>query len=362
MLLRRPTMQDVARAAGVHQTTVSLALRNDPRLPETTRQRLQALAAKIGYAPDPMLSALNSYRAVKHNAKSSIVMAFIANFRDRRELTASYPHRLFLEGARKRAEEMGYKLEVFYAGSGAKAGSERLEKILIARGISGVVIGAFADRWSVVRFDWNRFSAVLIESQQLGLSLHVVSNHQSIITRVAMRQLRLLGYRRIGLAVGELEEFYLNNAFTAGYYVELAQFADLERIPPCLLSGDTAGDKLAGWVEAYGIEAIMTNWQGVPRMLESRGWRVPQDVVVASLDLTPRLGSNAGMRQNHRIVGERAVEQLAILMTTNQRGLVESPNHTLVEGVWVDGSDVPPCEVPDRPVTARKQKKTRFNS
>jgi hypothetical protein len=74
-----------------------------------------------------------------------------------------------------------------------------------------------------------------------------------------------------------------------------------------------------------------------------RGWRVPGDIVVASLDLTPGAGANAGMRQNHRVVGERAVEQLAILMKTNQRGLVDPPNRTLIEGVWVNGTDVPRC-------------------
>jgi DNA-binding LacI/PurR family transcriptional regulator len=196
-----------------------------------------------------------------------------------------------------------------------------------------------------VKLDWSAFSTVLIESQQLGLSLHVVSNHQALITRAAVRRLRSLGYRRIGLAVGEREEFYLQNSFTAGYYVEVAQFADLERIPPCLFSGDLNSENqrlLSRWAKVHALDAIVSNWQDVPRTLRDHGWRLPQDIVVASLDLTPRIGANAGMRQNHRVVGERAVEQLAILLRTNQRGFVEAPNHTLVEGVWIDGSDVPP--------------------
>jgi DNA-binding LacI/PurR family transcriptional regulator len=65
---------------------------------------------------------------------------------------------------------------------------------------------------------------VLIESRQLGLSLHTISNHQQSAAREAVRRIRELGYRRIGLAVGEREEIYLKNAFTAGYYVEVAQW------------------------------------------------------------------------------------------------------------------------------------------
>lgn len=51
-------MEDVARAAGVHQTTVSRALRNDRRLPEQTRQRIRKLAERLGYRPHPLLTAL----------------------------------------------------------------------------------------------------------------------------------------------------------------------------------------------------------------------------------------------------------------------------------------------------------------
>ncbi len=343
---RRTTMQDVARAAGVHQTTVSLALRNDPRLPEATRRRLQEVARELGYAPDPMLSALSFYRAGKQAAKAPVTMAFLANFRDRRELAASYPHLEFVEGAQEHAAQIGYRLEVFYLGSrGAAAAGGKIDRTLAARGIMGVIVGALTDRMAEFQLDWARFSVVLIESQQLGLSLHMISNHQARIVRAAVRRLRSLGYRRIGLAVGEREEFYLRNAFAAGYYVEVAQFADLVRIPPCLLVAANRGEiggRLTTWARAHEVDAVVSNWHVVPDALRAKGWALPREIVVATLDLVPGVGSNAGMRQNHRIVGARAVEQLAILMKTNQRGLVHAPNHTLIEGMWLDGSDVPP--------------------
>src|SRR5215216_2735722 len=45
---RRVTLSDIATHAKVHVTTVSLALRNHPRLPTETRERIQALAKKMG--------------------------------------------------------------------------------------------------------------------------------------------------------------------------------------------------------------------------------------------------------------------------------------------------------------------------
>jgi len=343
---RRVTMQEVARAAGVHQTTVSLALRNDPRLPAETRARLQKGAREMGYTPDPMLAALNAYRGAKRGIGAPVTMAFVLDLKDRRELAALYPHRMFLEGARERAQEIGYKLEVFYLASHTDAAVARLERTLRARGITGGILGAFVDREISFQMAWEHFSVVLIESEQLNLALHMVANHQLMVTRMAVRRLRELGYRRVGIAVGAREEFYLQQAFTAGYFVELAQPPELPRLPPCLLAPapfSKIGSTVLSWVRANEIDAVITNWHAVPRMLRQKGLRVPGDVVVATLDFSPEEGPNAGMRQNHRVVGQRAVEQLAILMKTNRRGLVASPNHTLIDGEWVDGSDVPPA-------------------
>ncbi|WP_241387403.1 LacI family DNA-binding transcriptional regulator [Rhodococcus sp. CH91] len=48
---RAVTSYDVARRAGVSQSTVSRALRDDPRVVEKTRLRIRALAQEMGYVP-----------------------------------------------------------------------------------------------------------------------------------------------------------------------------------------------------------------------------------------------------------------------------------------------------------------------
>ena len=54
----KATLEDVALKAGVHRTTVSLALREHPRIPAATRMRIKAIAAKLGYRINPLVSAL----------------------------------------------------------------------------------------------------------------------------------------------------------------------------------------------------------------------------------------------------------------------------------------------------------------
>jgi LacI family transcriptional regulator len=55
---KAPTQRDIANAAGVCQATASLALRNHPSIPETTRNRIREVAETLGYRPNPRVAEL----------------------------------------------------------------------------------------------------------------------------------------------------------------------------------------------------------------------------------------------------------------------------------------------------------------
>lgn len=65
-MTNRPTSYDIARRAGVGQSTVSRALRDDPRISEATRDKVRAVAAELGYIPNLTARSLitGSARAV----------------------------------------------------------------------------------------------------------------------------------------------------------------------------------------------------------------------------------------------------------------------------------------------------------
>jgi LacI family transcriptional regulator len=343
MSQKRITMSDVARAAKVHQTTVSLALRNDPRLPRETRARIRELAESMGYRPDPMLSALNLYRSSRDRAKSQPSMAFIMRSRSERPPETFYAPDLFLKGARHACERLGYRLVALEIGSGPGEGA-RIGRILRTRGIGGVILGSLSNLRELP-LEWDHFSALCIESQHLRLSLHTVGNNQNEVTRTAVRRVFELGYRRIGLAIGEIEEVSLGRPFTAGYLIGVHELRGLRPAPPLLLNADddaSSTARLGAWARRHRIDVVLSNWSTMPELLRAAGLQVPADVGVATLDFNPRRGPVAGIRQSHELVGERAVEALALLMKTNQRGLIRLPNATQVNGVWQDGPDLPP--------------------
>ena len=49
----------------------------------------------------------------------------------------------------------------------------------------------------------------------------------------------------------------------------------------------------------------------------------------------------AGIVQNHQLVGQRAMEQLAIMTDAYQRGIPEAQTITCIPGYWQDGTTAP---------------------
>lgn len=61
---RRPNIADVARVAGVSKGAVSFALNDRPGVAESTRARILAVAAELGWTPSHRARALSSSRAM----------------------------------------------------------------------------------------------------------------------------------------------------------------------------------------------------------------------------------------------------------------------------------------------------------
>ena len=198
---RRVTLSDVAKKAGVHVTTVSLALRNHPRLPETTRKRIQAMATEMGYRPDPLLRALVAYRGKIIERRNTPTLAYVTNWNSRLGWKKVTAHPDFYAGAEAMANQLGYHLEHFWLNEpGLTQG--RLSRMLYARGISGVIIASHGrEMGDALEFEWQNFSAVKIDYYPHRPVLHNVTNNQCDIIRVAMQKVKAAGYRRIGFVM-----------------------------------------------------------------------------------------------------------------------------------------------------------------
>lgn len=353
---RRVTLADVARQAGVHVTTVSLALRNHPRLPESTRQRIQGLAQQMGYAPDPLLRALVAYRGQVMPRRNPPTLAYVTNWTTRWGWKAATAHAEFYGGAESKAKEIGFNLDHFWMSEpGLTQG--RLSRILHARGINGIIIASHGrENGDALLFDWSQFSAVKIDYFPHQPALHNVTNNQCDIIRLAMQKVMGLGYRRIGFVMHRGWDHAVDHLWMAGYLCEQENLPQKERVPAYIFPdahpverwlNENANPEVdlapfQKWFERYRPEVIVTKSSFVQAALKTMNLQVPRDVALVDVFLEDMSGARAGVRQNHHTVGALAVEILAGQLQQNKRGIPEIPTTTFVEGTWFDGATCPP--------------------
>ena len=63
MVAKRPTISDIAKAAGVSTGAVSYALNNRPGVSEPTRRRIMDIADRLGWVPSSAARSLSDGRA-----------------------------------------------------------------------------------------------------------------------------------------------------------------------------------------------------------------------------------------------------------------------------------------------------------
>jgi len=344
-----PSIRDVAAAAGVHFTTVSLALRNDPRLRASTREQIHATANRLGYRRNPLITELMENVRTRKGRLSPQVIAFCTHWQTGDGWKQIETHRLFFEGARLRAENLGYRLNHFnLAQTGYTPG--RWSRILSARGIRGIVLASFQTLISELALDWSQFCAVRIDPNPKNPHLDTVCSNQSQITRLAFLQARSRGYQRIGLAVHKLVDERLGDAFLSGYLREQNEVPASQRLKPFRTTEDWNGDAFAKWFSKERPDAIVAlSADVVAQWLEEVGKKVPENVGVIDLDQKASDGRMSGMRKNHLLLGATAIDLVVGKLRQNETGVPEFPKLILVGGRWIEGRSIRPLpsSVPD---------------
>jgi LacI family transcriptional regulator len=358
--IRRVTLADIARQAGVHVTTVSMALRDHPRIPETTRKRLREMAEKMGYAPDPILTALAAYRTRSKSPRFQSTIAYLTSWGSEWGWKKAIAHGEFYTGAEAAARNLGFQLDHFWMQS-PDLTEVRLNRILRARGITGLILASHGrDVAQTLSLDWANFSCVKIDYFPHEPLVHNVSNDQSGIVRLAMRKVMEAGYRRIGFVMHRGWDDAVDHNWTGGYLCEQQQMEEEnrteDRIPAYIYpefhpmerwlnwNNETivprAGD-FRKWLRRYKPEVILSNGAFVGPLFKELKMRIPEDIAFVDIFLRDFSGITAGVRQNHETVGATAVEILCGQIKHNKRGLPEIPLSTFVEGTWFDGASCP---------------------
>jgi len=335
---RRVTLRDIARQVGCHFTTVSLALRGRPGIPASTRERIRQAATALGYQPDPLLTALSSYRHERRSAHFRAALAWVTNFPTRDGWRDEEIYREYFTSAHDRARALGYDLQEFWLRKNAMTPA-RASQILVARGISGLLLAPQPAPAMVLDLEWARFSAVAIGYSVASPALHMVGPNQYRCVKLAMEKLRERAYRRIGLVMLQASDDRVDHNWLAGYLVMQQQLARRDRLPALLLPRwDEAA--FAAWLDRHRPDAIVSKCAEALPALRRLGHHPPRDVGAAFLTRVKPTRELSGVSESPLEVGAAAVDFLAGMIHRNDRGVPPRPRRMLIEGEWLDGRTV----------------------
>jgi LacI family transcriptional regulator len=356
-----PNMTAIAREAGVGKATVSLALRNDPRLKLETRHRIQAVADRMGYRANAVVSHLMAQLRASRNPKFQATIGILNASHARDSLQINNTFHAWTSGLRDHCSELGYGTDDFWLYEPG-VGPERLRQILLARNIRGVVIAAVLDQRQLPpEFDilWQDFACVVVGIRPERPALHFACNDQFSTAMHTAWELDRLGYRRPGLVIDPVIEENIDHRFTAGFYAGRPLGELKTRIP--VFDFDPGGQALfASWMQKFHPDVIVCTHPEVRGWLADLGLQCPRDIGLAHLDLTPELDGWSGMHQNNEAVGAFAADLVIGQLHRNETGIPDRPKCMMIESQWVGGSTLrspPVSKHPDRPGTKRKARR-----
>jgi LacI family transcriptional regulator len=281
---RRPTQSDVARLAGVSQTTVSQVLNTSSTIavPPETRQRILDAVEQLGYVPDHTGRSLRTRRTLT----VACAIPDIAN--------PFYP--AFARGIQDVAEQHGYDLVLYNTDGIAEKERKALQLVQQGRadGLIVVLFGLAARK--LFPLLETGVPVVRLESVPKASGPLPLDNLFVDITaaaQMAVKHLVMRGHRRIGLISGGEEPPRAGR--TEGYRAALAT-AGLGFDEALVRRGDfvaeggyTAMAELLGLREPPSAVFCANDLMAMGALAAARtlGWRVPQDVAVMGFDDIP---------------------------------------------------------------------------
>lgn len=328
----RVGLRDVAEAARVCVMTVSLALRDNPRIPAPTRDRIKRIAAELGYHPDPELARLMNHLRVSRTSRGRTSVAVIDFFP-----TADYPENAYnlkvRQGALKRASELGFSLTPFH-GADYNHALRNLLKVVRARGIEGALLMPSVVPMTLdLGSNWNGISVVATSKSILAPRFHcVVPNHFGNMMRL-IETMHDRGWTRVCAVFDEYFNERTGQAFAAA--VKWHGHAPLILIVPQGLAVSERTALVTDWIARHRPEAVFAQSdavaQALPLLKRIRPRIEPSLVGLGAHNVS----GHSYLDERADLVGSAAIDLLGGMMYYHETGIPAHPRTTSIDGVFM---------------------------
>ncbi len=316
------TLSEIATRAGVTKMTVSLALRNHPRISRSMRLRIQSIAKDVGYETSLVTRSLSQYHSNRVRFYGRI--AWIASCTELGLQERAGASEMFA-GARAHAKKLGFNFRSLRSEVGTTAVTEKIQDW----NVEAVII--YSSSFSKVKLDlpWDRLFAISIGTQLLQPKLHLVGEHAYQSMLACLRELRALNFHRIGFVLDKKSESRSRD-YLAAYLSEQFYFGGPSKIPPLIFE---RFENLKSWVQRYKPTAVVVLGDEMNDYFRRLPLVLRRGIYPVSLCLTSKTGS--GIQPPFRKIGRTAVELLIQLIQHNDKGIPRQPGFHMIEGSWI---------------------------
>ncbi len=330
----RPSIRQIAELAGVSSATVSLSLKHHPRISEATRQRIANIAKEIGYSPNAELSqVMHSTR--KHHPDKPVI-ALVTDHQAPSPWKTQIHLKWFYEAVTERADELGYQIEEFWL-KAPGMNAKRLSQIFRARNTAGLIVPPlFSCPGKRLPFSVEGLAVAVCGRVFWKPELHRVQVDHLYNTMLALKELRKLGYKRIGIAtfygVEKIHGHEIGSAYAYYYCSHL-----LKTFIPPFHTESGAEESFWRWFEEFQPDVVVSSDPALGVLFKARGIRVPEDIGFASLGEVSEMGDTSGIDINARAADRALVDIVVSQIVNHERGVPKFPHATTFEGLWKAG-------------------------
>jgi len=334
------SLSQVAALAKVSKVTVSLALRDSPRISILQRKRIRKIADRLGYRPDPERAHLMARLRSKAGRSYQGNIAFV--FHSKIEF---YHGKKFKEAIQAQSARHGFVCNEIPFNPNDTC--KKLTRILKSRGIQGVVLcmmwGVNLDQSFHPLFE--QFTCVVVGSIPKKPALHAADADHYRTIRLAFGQALLHGYKRPGLICARELEIRRENRSSAAFLAEQHTLPSENRIP--ILWDITSGHRaFFHWFETYKPDCILCETNEEINLSSKPNFGIPGKVGLISLNWRTEQTFCAGVDLCYEEVGSAAVDLLVQCLNMDDKGIPEHPRIVLVQPRWQAGFSLPQLSVP----------------
>jgi len=296
----------------------------------------------MGYRRDAQVARLMTYLRHRKETHSQIPIAWLYASPKKSVWTRYKVRKPFWQAASRHALNLGYKIEQYWLSEPGMS-PRRLQQIMLARGVKGILLAPPQNDPRFLEFDYSHFASAEFQNDIQNLGFNSACPDFTHNFDLAWMKLQELGYKRPGYCcIPEFEN--LQNHLRSRSFLWMQQsLPEADRIPIFHYSAkddrstlDKDRKAFAQWMEAWRPDVIISATSSFLNWVTRTGLKVPDEVAFVSLNVEPD-ESVSGIDLRKDLIAEAVVDLVIGHLNRGETGRPPDVRSVHIKGAWQPG-------------------------